>query len=130
MKFNSNIFEPYKDQFNLYNLIKKINPAYKLYFNKKYRKFIIINSDKNNEVCKEFYSFSENILQDLRFSKIENSNNVFKFIDKHNQKLEQDITCKNKEIINTISSEYKTLSNRSNNITKSDLSKIIGATKC
>lgn len=130
MKFNSNIFEPYKDQFNLYNLIKKINPAYKLYFNKKYKKFIIINSDKNNEICKEFYLFSGNILQDLRFSKIENSNNVFKFIDKHNQKLEQDITCKNKEIINTISSEYKTLSNRSNNITKSDLSKIIGATKC
>ena len=47
-------FKEYKDMFNNYNLITKINPNYKLYRNTKMGCFVILNSAKNNQICLNF----------------------------------------------------------------------------
>lgn len=130
MKFNSINFKPYKDQFNLYNLIKQINDGYRLYFDNKEKIFVIVNIYRNYEIIKTFKSFYENILHELRFSKIENLNQIIKYIDISNQELELKKESKLKNITSFISKEINQISNRSNTIRKSDLNKIIGATKC
>lgn len=130
MKFNNLYYKPYKDQFNLYNLIKKINAGYRLYFNNKDKVFIIFNIDNNFEQIKIFSSFSENILRDLRFSKICNLNNILKYIDESNENLKLNNEKKINNISSFVSNEITTISSRSNSISQSDLNKIIGATKC
>ena len=87
MTINSNKFSPYKDIFNIYNLITKINNGYKLFFNKSNKKFYIFNTNNNNEICLTFTTFSENILQDLRFSRIENLNKNLELIEEFNENL-------------------------------------------
>lgn len=130
MKFNSLYFKKYKDQFNIYNLIKQINPNYRLYFNNKNKRFAIVNICNNFEICKEFDRFFGNILQDLRFSKVENSKIIFKNIDEFNQKLLKQNQEKQLEQTNYLTKEISKISNRSNTITKPDINKIIGETKC
>lgn len=130
MKFNNIHFREYKDQFNIYNLIKKINPNYRLYFNNKNKKFAIVNICNNFEICKEFDSFFGNILQDLRFSKVENSKLIFKNIDDFNQKLIKENQEKQLNQVCNFTKEISKISNRSNTITETDINKIIGETKC
>lgn len=130
MKFNNLFFESYKDQFNYYNLIQKINPGYRLFFNKRDKKFAIVNIFRNNEICKTFNSFYGNILQDLRFFKIENFNNILKNIDLHNEKLTLNNNQKCHDLNNNLIHETEVLLNRSNHIEHNDINKIIGATKC
>lgn len=130
MKFNKFYCYEYKDQFNYYNLIKKINPSFRLYFNTKSKKFLIININNNYEICKTFSSFYEDILNDLRFSTINNFESIIEFIDESNQRLLK----KNKDIIqnkihNSIS-EFNKIHHRSNKINQSDINKIIGETTC
>ena len=78
---------PFKDNFNYYNLITKINPNYRLFFNQLTKSFEIINIAKNNEICMKFNNFSCNLLKILQKTKTENSTQLFKFIDEHNQKI-------------------------------------------
>lgn len=77
----------YKDNFNYYNLITKINSNYKLYFNQKTKMFEIINIANNNEICLIFSNFSFNLIKKLQMSSINNSYELFKSIDDHNQKI-------------------------------------------
>lgn len=130
MKFNSLYFEPYKDLFNYYNLIKIINPNFRLYYNKKTKLFCIINIFNNFEICKTFQSFSENILQDLRFSKIENLNQILKNIEENNNSANiKKLQNTNYFVENSIK-ETLILTKRSTKIKSNDINKIIGATKC
>lgn len=130
MKFNKTIFEPYKDLFNYYNLIQKINPGYRLYFNKTNKKFTIINIFNNFEICGEFLILSEDIEHVLRFSDIRNYNTILKTIENDNQNLLNKKDQINKTITNIISKEFLSISSRSKTITNNDINKIIGATKC
>lgn len=130
MEFNENYFEIYKDQFNYYNLIQKINHELRLYFNKKTKKFVIINIYKNYEICKEFDTFFENILQDLRFYRIENFNQILKLTEEHNDKINQKNNDKFLNISQYAIGEVIKLNNRSKIINNNDINKIIGATKC
>ena len=88
MKFNQIYCFEYNDNFNLFNRIKKINPNYKLFINKKDNCFIVINSAKNNQICLNFNNFNQNIEKILQFTKVENSKNLFEIIDKNNESLE------------------------------------------
>lgn len=130
MKFNKTYYEEYKDQFNYYNIIKKINPSFRLYFNKKLRRFEIINIFNNFEICYSFISFFRNIESDLRFSKIENLNLILKNIDINNNQIDKKNNIKNYEKNKFCFNEYLSLTNRSTSIKPDDLNKIIGATKC
>lgn len=87
MKFNTNYFFKYEDMFNIYNLITKINPYYRLYYNTKERTYCIVNINNNFEICYCFKSFFSNILHDLRFYKIENMKNILEKIEYENSKL-------------------------------------------
>lgn len=130
MKFNKLYFFKIKDQFNYYNLIQKINPGFRLYFNNKDKKFVIVNIDKNFEICKVFDNFFENILHNLRFYRVENFNKIIDFTEKRNNKIKEKNDEKISEITKFSLSEALKLSNRSSTIKQSDINKIIGATKC
>ena len=71
MRINNNYIELYKDNYNIYNLITKIDKNYQLVFNKKKKIFQIINIAKNNQICLIFNNFSLNILKILCFKKAE-----------------------------------------------------------
>ena len=130
MKFNKFYFEEYKDQFNYYNLIKKININFRLFFNKKDKIFAVVNIKNNFEICMSFKRFFENILQDLRFYKIENYNKIIQFIDEKNNILETKKQIQNRKILLDKLNEFKQFSLHSKTISQSDINKIIGATKC
>ena len=100
MRFNKKYFFKYKDMFNIYHLITKINAGYRLYFCELNKQFYIVNINNNFELCYSFKSFFSNILNDLRFYKIENINQIIKSIDENNEKLQQNNT--NKTIENTL----------------------------
>lgn len=130
MKFNNLYFKKCKDMFNLYNIIQKINPGFRLYFNTKNKKYVIVNIYKNNEICLTFDTFLENIESNLRFSNISNFNSIIKHIEEFNQKIcsKNETDSINKS--NFLAKELLKISNRSNTINNSDINKIIGATQC
>ena len=86
MVFNKLYCFKYKDIFNISNRIKTINKYYELYFNSLNKKFLIVNSAKNNEICLIFDNFNKDIENILKFSKVENSKNIFNFIENENEK--------------------------------------------
>ena len=116
---------PYKDMFNYYNLITKIDMNYKLLFNNKEKCFIVINTAKNNQICLKTNSLSFNIIEYLQSTRIEQSNLLFKNIDNYNynltnkniKNLKDNVTLKSVELIN--------YSRRTSNISKGDINKII-----
>lgn len=130
MKFNLNYCVLYKDNFNVSNLIKKINPYYKLYFNKKDKIYFIVNSAKNNEICLKFYNFNQNVLKILQSTKVENSHKLFKEIDNFNYLTE--LKNKNSIIENTSQKiiELNNFSKRVNHLSQTTLTKIIGGDLC
>ena len=130
MKFNLFYFEPYKDLFGYYQKIKQINDGYRLYFNKKSKRFTIVNINNNFEICKEYLCFSGNILYDLRFFNTRNSKRIFDYIDSYNNKLQKDKTNLAKEKSSFALQETLKISNRFNSISGSDINKIIEETKC
>ncbi len=128
MKFYNNYYEPYKDLFAYYQELKQINPGYRLFFNKITKKFEIVNTNNNFEKCFEFNSIFEINLQELRFLKIENLNNILSMIDNNNSKIEQNNSILNKNKSMSAFNEFNKLSNRSTKINNTDINKIIGAT--
>lgn len=117
--------EPYKDMFNYYNLIKKINPNYTLCFDKKSKNFVVVNFANNNEICLKFNNFSINIENYLQKMQISNSKIIFELIEKNNEKIESDNT---KRLINNTQTRIEDLiwfSKRTNKILPSDIKKII-----
>ena len=130
MKFNKIYYEPYKDIFGIYKELKQINYGYRLFFNKKNKKYEILNINKNYELCYVFNSISEINITKLRFFKIENYTTILKSIESDNQNLEiKSLSYKTETIKNTLS-EFKKLNNRSSILTQKDLNKIIGVTQC
>lgn len=130
MKFNSIDYVLYKDQFNYYNLIRKINPNYRLFLNKKNKWFYIININNNFEQCYSFKKISDNFLHQLYFSQIHNFNKILNSIEESNSTLEEN---NKNNLYNKTSftlNEIKKINNRSNNINTNDINKIIGATQC
>ena len=130
MKFNLNYCVLYNDNFNVSNLIKKINPQYKLYFNQKDKIYFIVNSAKNNEICLKFYNFNQNVLKILQSTKVENSHKLFKEIDNLNYLTE--LKNKNSIIENTSQKiiELNKFSKRVNHLSQTTLTKIIGGDSC
>lgn len=125
MKINTNRFEEYKDNFNIYNLITKIDKNYRLCFDKIKKRFSVINIAKNNQICLNFNSFSLNIIKLLQITRVENSQNLFNFIDENNLNVYE----KNKQnCITSIADAMRSLnefSKRTNSISKTDINKII-----
>jgi len=127
MKFNEKYFKEYKDMFNIYNLITKINPNYKLYRNYKTNTFVIVNSAKNNQICLNFNNFNQNIIKTLQYTKIENSKNVFNDIEKNNLLIEENGNKKFKQQTTDKLCEIANFSKRTNRLSNSSINKIIGA---
>lgn len=130
MKFNNLHFKPYKDLFNNYNKIKKINPGYKLYFNNKDKKFVIVNIYNNFEICKVFDTLFGNFEDDLRFSEIRNINQILQKIENDNFSLSQKFKIINSEKQALAMKNFSQISSRSTKIKQTDIDKIIGASKC
>lgn len=130
MKFNFKYCFLYQDNFNIYNLIKKINADYRLYFNSKDKIYFIVNIAKNYEICFKFYNFNTNILKNLQYSKIENSLQIFREIDNFNLMTE----LKNKKSITDSTTlkiaEIANVSKRLNHLSSNTVNKIIGADLC
>ena len=101
MKSKQN-FIYYKDSFNYYNLITKIDPNYRLVFDRKYKFFAIINTSKNNQICLKFSTFSFDIIKILQKSRIERNKIIFKEIEENNEKIEmqnkQNLICNTGDI--------------------------------
>ncbi len=123
--FDLKNLEPYKDNFNIYNLITFIDENYKLFFDKKEKCFLIINTAKNYQICLKFNNYSLNILNKLQFSRIENSEKLFNYIDNYNAKLEDKNIKNSKQILSDSISNLINYSKRTTSISKSDIYKII-----
>ena len=123
--FNSKYFVLYKDNYNIYNLIKKIDRHYLLYFNTKDKSFYIVNSANNNQICLNFNNFSSNILKILQSTLIENSSKIFNFIEEHNNRLRENILKNNKLSLLDKLIETQKYSRRTNKFLKKDINKII-----
>ena len=123
---NFNNYELYKDQFNIYNLITKIDVGYRQVFNKVNKTFCIINIAKNNQICLKFSDFNKNILFLLQKSRVENSYKIFNHIEIYNENLNQKLN-KNK-IDNTVNKlkELSKIYNRLNKISIKNTNQIIG----
>ena len=122
---NSLYFEYYKDNFNIYNLITKINKDYRLVFNKRDKCFNIINIAKNNQICLNFDSFSRNILKILSETRVENSTILFKDLEEYNAKIEKNNQNK---LSSDLSDRFKNLLNyskRVNSISSIEINKIV-----
>lgn len=126
MRFNINRCVEYKDQYNIYNLITKINRGYRLYFDLYDKLFKIINIANNNEICLKIDKLSSNILKTLQIFKINNINKIVKDIERHNdfvlskseQNLKDNMISKMTETLN--------LSKRATSISRYDINKILG----
>lgn len=122
---NLNFYERYFDQYNIYNLITKINPNYRLFFDKKNKKFVIFNVRNNFEECLRFDSFNFDILGNLQKYDIKNARDIFRKIDEQNAMLEQkqsekcsdEMKCQIKDLSHYLS--------RTNHVSKSDIEKIV-----
>ena len=130
MTFNFKHCFEYFDNFNICNLIKKINPFYKLFYSTKYKCFYIVNTAKNCEICLIFYNLKQNILKMLNFTKVENSKNVFNDIENHNSYL---LEKRKNEQLDFVNNQIKTLnyySNRTHSANVHDMKKYIGEDLC
>ena len=122
---NSLYFDYYKDNYNIYNLITKINKDYRLVFNKKENNFCIINIAKNNQICLKFNSFLFNIIKTLLETRVENSQKIFNEIENFNNNLEFKNQNKlNNDLKDRVDNLFK-FSKRVNSISSSEINQII-----
>lgn len=126
MKFHLNYCYKYKDLYNLYNKIKKINSNYELYYNSKDKMFIIVNIAKNNEICLTFYNFNLDIEKILKFTNIKNFSQIFNYLNTNNENLRQNKINAFKEKTLTAYNECNNLIKKTSSISQNDINKIIG----
>ena len=125
MNLNFNKLKLYKDNYNIYNLITKINNGYRLYFCQEEKLFYIINIANRNEICHKFSTVNAEILKFLQISRVENAQNLFNDIEKSNTKLSQKIQKNNIEKFNNMLAELSYQSSRNNHITSSVINRVI-----
>ncbi len=126
MRFNNLHNILYNDLYNISNRIKQINPNYELYFNRKIKKFLIINSANNYEICLNFDNFNQNIENILKNSACNNFESLIKSIEDNNNKIELLQHNSTKEKTTEACLECINLINKSSNISNNDINKIIG----
>ena len=126
MKFNSLYCFEYKDMYNIYTKIKRINKHYKLYYNIKDKCFLIINTANFNEICLNFSSFNLNVEKLLNFSNVKNFEKVIKYIEQSNYQTEEKKVTLAKEKTLTACNECRNLLNRTSKISTHEIDKIIG----
>lgn len=119
-------YERYKDQFNIYNLITKIDKYYKLVFDKKEKIFKIINTAKNNQICLKFIQFNDNIVNLLQKTRVENSQKIFNFIENYNKELNNKTIKNNIDLAANKINELSKILNRLNSLSNKNLKQIIG----
>ncbi len=128
MKFNKKYCFKYYDNFNLYNLIKKINSDYELYFDNINKNYLIVNSAKNYQICLKFSNFNADVLKILHETKIENAQTLFNRIDLENENLKNNQI---KKLINSCllkTNEINHLAKRTNSIDIKSLNNYIEET--
>ena len=116
---------PYRDMYNIHNLITKINKNYSLCFDKKNKCFLIMNFSNNEEICLMFKEFNFNIIERLQKTQISNAKNIFRKIDESNEKLFYQKEKQLKNNVYTRIEDLNWLSKRTNIILPSDIKKIV-----
>lgn len=124
MQYNMQNLELYFDNYNIYNLIKKIDKDYILYYNKKEKLFIIINSAKNNQICLKIDNIQSNIIKTLQKTLVENSSKLFKEIDENNEILTHKTINNIKERTIDSMTELIDFAKKTNSISQKDINKI------
>ena len=118
-------YQEYRDLFGYYKIITKINPFYKLCFDKKAKDFVVINTDRNEEVCIRFDEFNFNLEKSLQESHVKNAEKIFEMVDEHNREVEQKAKKDSSYMLKTRLNELFSYSKRTNHISDSDIKKII-----
>lgn len=116
--------ELYFDNYNIYNLIRRVDDGYKLCFNKKDKLFMIINSAKNNQICVKFDKISPEIVKNLQKSRVENSRKIFAEIEEFNLSLAKEQQDKCKQKLLDITKEFRSVESRVTHITGEGKNKI------
>lgn len=123
MKLNFNQIKLYKDNYNIYNLIKKLNSVYTLFYDTKNLRFLIVDIEKN-EICLATQKLDSSILLKLQMTRVENSKKLFEKIELNNAKIEEQNINKIKQKTIDFATDYIKTSKRTNNISEIDLKKL------
>ena len=110
----------YFDNYNICNIIKKIDRDYRLCFDEKARCFVIINSAKNDEVCMKFNAISPKIIKSLISSRCEFANRIFEEIEKSNSILLEKQRAESKQKCSDFIQDFLHFCSRSNSISDAD----------
>ena len=121
---NTNRFKLYKDNYNIYNLITKINSGYRLYFDQFEKLFVIVNIANNDEICMKFKSFTVDIINQLQKSRIEYANKIFSEIEEYNHNIEYNNYKNSKTKIADFLAETNHLSKRKGTLYACEINKI------
>lgn len=124
MKFTHKHIKPYFDNFNICNLIKKINKNYRLCFDTKNKNFLVLDISNNYQICLKTNRVDSRILFKLQQTSTSNSEHIFKEIEIHNEKLKQKILQDTKEKAIDSAVEISRYSKRTNLLTNREINKI------
>ena len=79
----------FDDIYFISKLIKNINKNFELVYNLKTERYLIVDANKK-QICITFDHYPDSrVLDKLEQTKVENANKLFKEIETHNQKLEE-----------------------------------------
>lgn len=121
---NKNYLELYYDNYNIYNLIKKTDKNYRLYFDTKNKEFLVANLSNYFEICLRAKTVDSRILIQLQKTLTVNSESIFKEIDNHNNLLTKKYIENNKQKSIDTAVEIAKLSKRTNHISYNEINKI------
>jgi hypothetical protein len=92
--------------------------------------YLIVNIAKNHEICYRFYNFKQNIMNNLMYSKVENSYQIFNEIDNFNKMIELKNKKRTTEDTGNKLTEINNFSKRLNHLSSQTINKILGADLC
>lgn len=130
MGLDNNRFCEYKDIYNIYKLITKIDKNYRLCFDKKNKQFVVINIAKNNQICCKTKSLCLNFIKFLQVSRVENINKIVKDIEENNSLILQKNKDNMKDLMSVKMKDVLDISKRVSNISNESINKIIGEKVC
>ncbi len=124
MEINFKQLKLYRDNYNISNLIKKIDKNYRLYFDTKNKLFMVLDITTKQK-CFESKTITPNIIRILQQTRVENSNQIFADIERHNKLLEDNILSSTKQKAADTAVDIANYLKRVNRLTDSDIKKII-----